>query len=78
MRYINGRVLGSHFFEEPVTGARYLDSLQNELIPNLITLHLGLEEPDQFQRYLLFQQYGIPAHCTLPVHAYLDEVFPNR
>lgn len=75
---LDGRVLGPYFFEETLTGERYLDFLQNDLIPTLITLYPDLEEPDIHHRDLFFQQDGAPPHYALPVRAYLDEVFPNR
>lgn len=75
---VDGRVIGPYFFEETLNGAIYLDFLQNDLIPALITLFPDLEEPDIHQRDLFFQQDGAPPHYALPVLAYLDKVFPNR
>ena len=75
---VDGRVIGSYFFQETLNGATYLDFFQNDLIPALITLFPDLEEPDIHQRDLFFQQDGAPPHYALPIRAYLYEVFPNR
>jgi predicted DNA-binding protein YlxM (UPF0122 family) len=75
---VDGRILGPYFFDEILTGERYLHFLRDDLIPALIALYPNPEEPDLPRNDLFFQQDGAPPHYAAPVRAYLDQVFTNR
>lgn len=65
-------LLGPHFFEETLTGLRYLQFVQRNL-PVL------LQDVDLRTRQAMWLQHdGAPAHYHRSVREYLDEVFPNR
>lgn len=68
---IGDRIIGPYFFEETLTGARYLEFLQNFLLPELNRLFPNTND-------LWLQQDGAPPHYALLVRNYLDNVFPNR
>lgn len=74
---VEGRILGPYFFDVNLTGARYLEFLRDDLIPELINLYPN-EEGDLPRNDIFFQQDGAPPHYAAPVRAYLNEVFPNR
>lgn len=75
---IENRVIGPFFFEENLNGERYLEFLENDLVPCLATLYPDPEDPDIPDNSLWYQQDGAPAHYTRPVRQYLDTVFPGR
>jgi len=70
-------VIGPYFFQEvnengelvsvTVNGGRYLDMLQNFVIPELI-------QRNQLQQ-ITFMQDGAPPHFTNPVREYLEQQF---
>ena len=63
----HSQIVGPYFFNDPtVTGANYLDMLQNYAMPQLERI------PD-----LIYQQDGAPPHWSLDVRAYLDDVFQD-
>ena len=62
-------VFGPVFFDGTVTGANYLEVLQNQVVPQL--------QNNDFQN-LYFQQDGAPPHFATVVREYLDETFPER
>lgn len=74
---IGQRFLGSYFFKENLTGARYLDFLQYELIPAWIAFYTN-EKPDLPSNNLFFPQDGVPSTYAADVRCYLDEIFPSR
>jgi hypothetical protein len=62
------RLYGPFFFTDAtVTGDRYLEMLQNWLMPQLT------EESEDF----IFQQYGAPSHFHRAICAHLNEHLPN-
>ena len=75
---INNRVIGPYFFEGSLTGERYHDFLENDLIPALATLYPDENMPDMPNQALWFQQDGAPPHYAASVRRFLDDVFPNR
>lgn len=75
---VGDRVIGPIFFQENLNGARYLDFLQEVLVPNLATLFPDPLEADVQNRNIWFQQDGAPPHFARPVREYLDDVFPGR
>lgn len=68
---IDSRIIGPYFFEETLTGPRYLEFLQNFLLPELNRLFPNRND-------LWLQQDGAPPHYAVLVRNYLDNVFPNR
>lgn len=68
---IDNRIIGPYFFEENLTGPRYLDFLQNFLLPELNRLFPNRND-------LWLQQDGAPPHYAVLVRNYLDNVFANR
>lgn len=75
---VGNTVIGPIFFEENLTGDRYLRFLQDDLIPALATLFPGEANPDLPNANIWFQQDGAPPHYAADVRAYLNEIFPNR
>ena len=67
-----------NFFDENLTGERYLDFPQNDLIPALATLFPNAEDPDLPARDIWYQQDGAPPHFSRDVRNYLDTVFEER
>lgn len=75
---VGDRVIGPIFFDTNLTGARYLEFLEEDLVPNLAVLFPDPVEADVPNRNIWFQQDGAPPHFARPVREYLDEVFPGR
>ena len=64
-----GGFLGPFFFDETITGARYLEMLQNVILPLL-------EEIGEFnENRLIWQQDGAPPHWYRPAREWLDQHF---
>lgn len=63
-------VIGPFFFDSTVTGESYLDMLKGSMIPQLESLGLGLPA--------WFQQDGAPAHYSVIVRHFLDDIFQDR
>lgn len=75
---INSQIIGPYFFDSTLTGARYLDFLQNFLVPELRILFPDDDNPNEIDRNIWYQQDGAAPHFALEVRAYLNQVFPNR
>ncbi|XP_074026197.1 uncharacterized protein [Leptinotarsa decemlineata] len=75
---VGDRVIGPIFFQENLTGARYLEFLQKDLVPNLAILFPCSIEADVPNRNIWFQQDGAPSHFARPVREYLNDVYPGR
>ena len=63
-------MIGHFFIEVTLTGAKYLDLLQNEIIPEINRLFPNMN--------VYFQQDGAPPHYQRDVRQYLDTTFPQR
>lgn len=63
-------VVGPFFFQGNVTGANYLELLQNRFLPAV----------QQFQEFneVVFMQDGAPPHWSKSVRDWLSATFPNR
>lgn len=69
---LGDNIIGPFFIEGNLNGPKYLDMLQNEIVPALRQVPgIRLDE-------IWFQQDGCPAHNTLAVREYLANTFPNR
>lgn len=75
---VGDRVIGPIFFEENLTGERYLRFLQEDLTPSLAAIFPNAEDNAIFDDRLWFQQDGAPPHYAVVVRQYLDEAFPQR
>ncbi|KAJ8961135.1 hypothetical protein NQ318_008815 [Aromia moschata] len=67
---INSQIIGPYFFDETLTGARYLDFLQNFLVPELRILFPDDDNPNEIDRNIWFQQNGA-------THFSLEKNFSN-
>jgi hypothetical protein len=63
-------IVGPFFFDGNVNAARYMQMLQNQVLPTL-------QQWPNFNN-IVFVQDGAPAHYALTVRAFLDQNFPNR
>uniref|UniRef100_V5G298 Uncharacterized protein n=1 Tax=Anoplophora glabripennis TaxID=217634 RepID=V5G298_ANOGL len=61
------RVIDPYIFEQYLTGQRYLEFLQFELIPALVILFPNPLEPDSPDEDLVFEQDGAPPHYAASV-----------
>lgn len=68
----NGHVIGPLFYENTLNGARYLDLINNRILPRLQETH-----GDRLNRTWWIQD-GAPAHRTAAVREKLTDVFGNR
>lgn len=76
---VRNRIIGPYFLEETLNGPRYLDFLQQQLIPNLRNLFPSSTNPMLHDENLWFMQDGAPPHYANQVRQYLDgTAFPNR
>lgn len=75
---IDNRVVGPCFFDETLTGERYLDFLQFDLVPALAVLFPNDVEPDLPHPRILYQHDGAPPHYAHQVCNFLHQTFPNR
>lgn len=75
---VEDRIIGPFFFDEPLTGQRYLDFLENELIPALTEIFPNENDPNLLNEHIWFQQDGAPPHFARPVRDFLNRCFPRR
>lgn len=75
---VRNRIIGPYFFDDTINGPRYLQFLQEYLIPTLVTLFPSRNNCRTPDENLWYQQDGAPPHYALAVRSYLDQVFPNR
>lgn len=66
------RIIGPYFFGGSLTGAMYLNFLQNDL-PELLE-----NVPLHTRRNLWIQHDGAPPHFCVPVRDFLNQHYPNR
>lgn len=75
---IGDHIVGPFFFNETLTGQRYLDFLRNDLMPALIAIFPNNANPNLLDENIWFQQDGAPPHFARPVRQFLDECFPRK
>lgn len=75
---VRNTIIGPYFFDENLTGALYLDFLQNTMIPDLIQLFPDIQIPNNLDRGIWFQQDGAPPHFAVTVREFLNRTFPQR
>lgn len=64
-------IIGPYFLEETLTGAKYLELLQEKIGPELV------QKAGNNERPIFYQHDGCPAHNAACVREYLDSTFPN-
>lgn len=69
---LGNRVLAVHFYHGNLTGARYIQLLEEVLLPAIDDLPLNV------RMQLMFQQDGAPAHNARDVAGFLNRHFPDR
>lgn len=75
---VDNRIVGPFFFEGTLTGERYLEFLQNDLVPALVVIFPNDNDPDLPDNTIWFQQDGAPLHYARLVRDFLDNCFPRR
>lgn len=73
----NGTVLGPFFLDESVTGAKYLEMLNEELFPQLVVAFGNQFNNGSFSR-LWWAQDGAPAHTSVDVSTWMTEFFRHK
>lgn len=68
---LNDNIIGPFFIDDTLTGEKYLNMLQNQIVPAVQALPINFGE-------VWFQQDGCPAHNARAVKRYLETTFPNR
>ncbi|KAJ8953315.1 hypothetical protein NQ318_012109, partial [Aromia moschata] len=68
---VANRIIGPFLFEETLTGERYLEFLQNDIVPALAVIFPYENDPDIPDNTLWFQQDGAPPHYARSVLEYL-------
>lgn len=68
---LGDQVIGPYFIDGNLTGVKYVELLQNQIIPSL--QQLGVQLGDTW-----YQQDGCPAHNTIVVKNYLRDIFHER
>jgi len=71
--FLGNRIIGPIIFDENLNGQRYLEILQNQIIP-------AIREniPEHHFNTVWFQQDGCPAHNTREVREFLHQNFGDR
>lgn len=69
---IGGRIIGPYFFDQALTGNRFLDFLRNDL-PVLLE-----DVPLETRQNMFLQLDGCPAHFSLNVREHLNQEYAGR
>lgn len=75
---VRNTIVGPYFFDENLTGALYLNFLQNKLIPDLTRLFPDIQIANTLDSRIWFQQDGAPPHFAVAVREFLHRTFPDR
>lgn len=70
---VGNRIIGPFIYEGTLTGQRYLEMLQNQIIPSIRQL-----VPENQFHQVWFQQDGCPAHNFREVNILLAETFGDK
>lgn len=75
---VGDHIIGPYFIEGNLTGAGYLELLQNVVFPRLVELFPNNANPNLLADNIWFQQDGAPPHYAVAVRNYLNTHFPNK
>lgn len=75
---LKDKVIGPFFFEGNLTGEGYMEFLQLDLLPALVTLYPDPNNPDRPSPEIWLQQDGAPPHYARQVREYLSLTFPRK
>lgn len=68
---VGNNIIGPFFIDGNLNGQRYLELLQNQIIPELQQLPVDIQQ-------IWYQQDGCPSHNAVSVQEYLNDTFPNH
>ena len=74
----NGTLIGPYFFDQTVNGERYLDMIDNQVVPTLDQMPRFARQRNGQFRHLWWAQDGAPAHRRRIVTDCLQQLFGNR
>ena len=74
----NGTLIGPYFFDQTVNGERYLDMIDNQVVPTLDQMPRFARQRNGQFRHLWWAQDGAPAHRRRIVTDRLQQLFGNR
>lgn len=72
---LGNNIIGPFFMENTLNGPRYLQLLQDRILPAILRV---CEDQDINFNNLWYQQDGAPPHYHRDARHYLNEIFPNR
>lgn len=72
---LNDQIIGPFFIEGNLDGPKYLELLKSQIVPAMRQSSANQNIP---WKEVYFQQDGAPAHFSVAVRNYLNEIFPNR
>ncbi|VEN42073.1 unnamed protein product, partial [Callosobruchus maculatus] len=75
---VGNHIVGPFFIDGNLNGDKYLELLQNYVVPTLANLHPDPANPQVPANTIWFQQDGAPPHYQMNVRQYLNQIFPNR
>lgn len=75
---VRGRIIGPFFMRGTLNGDRYLQLLQEQIVPELVRLYPNHRNHLQLSDEIWFQQDGAPPHFDARVRQYLNTIFPQR
>lgn len=75
---VRNHIVGPFFIDGNLNGNKYLELLQNNIVPTLTNLYPDPANPQVPANVIWFQQDGAPPHYQINVRQYLNQIFPNR
>jgi hypothetical protein len=75
---IGRNIIGSFFIDGNLTSAKYLQVLQQQVIPRLRQIFVNYEDINITAEIVWFQQDGTLPHFGLQVRQYLDVIFQDK
>lgn len=75
---VGNHIVGPFFIDGNLNGDKYLELLQNNVVPTLTNLYPDPANPQVPANNIWFQQDGAPPHYQINVRQYLNQIFPNR
>jgi hypothetical protein len=75
---IGRNIIGPFFIDGNLTSAKYLQLLQQQVIPRLRQIFVNYEDRNILAETVRFQQDGAPPYFGLQVRQYLDVIFQEK